>query len=561
MVDSNAPMPWIGVYAAVASLIWVFALMADVVHSVRHRKLWFPCRYSSLNAASLTVLAIAVKLAMDLTTPMPGILDQAAKNKSTAFLCASTTHFMPSLGSMSDRDIVVNLAALGILIVTLTVNVIIQVFTGVIEDWMRFQVVVVFLNVYSFIILSFSAVTVFTSKSYLEQKYNELHTRISGEELQGDEIMDLDKLKLRVKKYWVMAETGNPQFVMARSEASGVLFMIFLISYLFNGTNTLRFHNKPIIGSNYKWSVYLVYWTQYVGMVLCFVMSLGRFLVALLHTVQNVRKCTVSSISLDIQNYRIKRLVDWKKRPPPLQVRGQKLRKIICDIRNLLLNICIGSQIVIVLANKLFVPISFFGSLYLLVRFAVYDVVVFIIPLTILIYFAISRKRIIRCLVTLKHKFLRESEASVNRNESEHMHGYEQDLRKFVLLIESEAIQNGYLMFINTSINSFIMMGAKHQPRYLMDLLENSTSFEGVLKFESDLVSPIIGKEPLNCWSLSVATLTSIMIALPNVQNEKRNKLLRCVIEGFKYVRLIRTAWMFIKNWLEARMQQIFYGL
>ncbi|KAL2545320.1 hypothetical protein Fot_14553 [Forsythia ovata] len=360
MVDSNAPMPWIGVYAAVASLIWVVALMADVVYSVRHRKLWFPCRYSALNAASLTVLAIAVKLAMDLTTPMPGILDQAAKSRSTAFLCASTTHFMPSIGSMSDRDIVVNLTALGILIVTLTVNVIIQVFTGVIEDWMRFQAVVVFLNVYSFIILSSSALTVFTSKIYLEHKYNELHKRISGEELQGDEIMDLDKLKLRVKKYWVMAETGNPQFVMARSEASAVLFMICLISYLSNGITTPHFSRKPMIASNYKWSVHLVYWTQYVGIVLCFVMSLGRFLVALLHTVQNVRKGTVSSISLDIKNYRIKRLVDWKKRPPPLQVRGQKLRKIICDIRNLLLNICIGSQIVIVLVNKLFVPISFF---------------------------------------------------------------------------------------------------------------------------------------------------------------------------------------------------------
>ncbi|KAL2518187.1 hypothetical protein Adt_14434 [Abeliophyllum distichum] len=437
MVDSNAPMPWIGVYAAVASLIWVVALTADVVHSVRHRKLWFPCRYSPLNAASLTVLAIAVKLAMDLTTPMPGILDQAAKSRSTAFLCASTTHFMPSIGSMSDRDIVVNLAALGILIVTLTVNVIIQVFTGVIEDWMRFQAVVVFLNVYSFIILSSSALTVFTSKRYLEHKYNELHKRISGEELQGDEIMDLDKLKLRVKKYWVMAETGNPQFVMARSEASAVLFMICLISYLSNGITRPHF------------------------------------------------------------------------------------------------------SIVIVLVNKLFVPISFFGSLYILVRFAVYDVLVFTIPLTILIYFGISRKRIIRCLVTLKNKFLRESEASVNRNESENMHGYEQDLRKFVLLLESEAIQNAYLMFIDTSINSYIMIGARHQPRYLMDLLENSTSFEGVLKFESDLVSPIIGKEPLNCWSLSVATLTSIIIALPKVQNEKRNKLLRSVIEGFKYVHLI----------------------
>ncbi|CAA3001741.1 Hypothetical predicted protein [Olea europaea subsp. europaea] len=171
MMDSKAPMPWIGLYAAVASLIWTLSLVIDLVTSVRHRKLWFPCRYSALNAASLTVLAIAVKLSMDLTTPMEGSYDQDAKSTSTTFLCVSTTHFMPSLGSMSEGDIVVNLTALGILIVTLTVNVTIQVFTGVIED--HFQVVIVFMNVYAFIVLSSSALTVFTSKRYLERKYND----------------------------------------------------------------------------------------------------------------------------------------------------------------------------------------------------------------------------------------------------------------------------------------------------------------------------------------------------------------------------------------------------
>ncbi|XP_022856526.1 uncharacterized protein LOC111377632 isoform X1 [Olea europaea var. sylvestris] len=165
--------------------------------------------------------------------------------------------------------------------------------------------------------------------------------------------------------------------------------------------------------------------------------------------------------------------------------------------------------------------------------------IIFIIPLIIVLFFCILRMRIIRCLVMLKKFFLRESEASFNPNESKYMLGYEQDLKNFVLLLESEAIQDGYLMFINTSINSSIIFGAKYQPRYLMELMENSTSFEGVLEFESDLVSPIILIEPLNCWSLSVATLTSIMISLPNVQNEERNQFLRSVIEGFKYVRLV----------------------
>ncbi|CAI9777566.1 unnamed protein product [Fraxinus pennsylvanica] len=149
-----------------------------------------------------------------------------------------------------------------------------------------------------------------------------------------------------------------------------------------------------------------------------------------------------------------------------------------------------------------------------------------------------------------------------NPSESEHMLGYEQDLRNFVLLLESEAIQDGYLMFINTSINSSIKMGAKHQPRYLMELMENSTSFEGVLKFESDQVSPIICTEPLNCWSLSVATLTSIMIALPNVQNKKRNQLLKSIVEGFKYVCLIEKNQDVHKNLVSSTTAADFaYGL
>ncbi|CAA3027274.1 Hypothetical predicted protein [Olea europaea subsp. europaea] len=418
MMNANAPMPWIGLYAALASLTWTLLLVLDAVISIHSRKLWFPCRYSALNAVSMTALSIAVKLSMDLTTPMKGKYDQAAKFSSTAFLCISTTHFMPSLGSMSDRDILVNLTALGVLIVTLTVNVIIQVFTGVIEE--HLQGVIVFMNIYALIVLSSSALTVFTSKMYLEDKYKELRARISAEELQGGELMDFDKLKSRVKKYWVMAETGNPQFVMARSEASGVLFLICAISCSYNA----------------------------------------------------------------------------------------------------------GSQTVIVITNKLLLPISIFGSLCLLTLYQV-------ITLSFVLFIGILRKRIIRCFVMLKKFFLRESEDLVIPNEPEHVLGYEQDIRNFVLLLESEAIQDGYLRFVNTSINSCIKMGAKCQPKYLMELMENSTSFEGVLKFESDQVSPIILPEPLNCWSLSVATLTSIIEALPNIHNEKRNRLLKSIIEGF----------------------------
>ncbi|CAA3000766.1 Hypothetical predicted protein [Olea europaea subsp. europaea] len=259
MIDSKSPMPWIGVYAAVASGIWTLLLFADKMHSLLHRKLWFPCRYAAFNATFLALMGIAVKLPMDLTTSMPGTYDQAAKRCSIAFLCASTAHVIPSLGSMSAREIIVNLTAVGILKVSHTVDVIFQVLSGVIEDY--FQVVVVVIDVYTLFMLISSALTVSTRKMHLEHKYNALHARISAEELQRDEIMVFDKLKYHVKKYWVMAQTSDPRLVMARSDDFWVLSLIYAFIFSIDGLEVTT-NNKPEIASDYKWSVYLVYYTQ-----------------------------------------------------------------------------------------------------------------------------------------------------------------------------------------------------------------------------------------------------------------------------------------------------------
>ncbi|CAI9784986.1 unnamed protein product [Fraxinus pennsylvanica] len=541
MVNSSAPMPWIGLYAAAASLVWVVALIADIIHSIRHKKLWFPCKYSALNATSLTVIAVAVKLAMDLTTSMPGSMDQFAKFSSTALLSASTIHFMPSLGSMNDREILTNLTALGILILTLTVNVIIQVFTGVIKHKMKvFQTMIVFLHFCTFIILISSALTVSASKRYLEQKYKTIQGRILGEELQGNQIFDFEKLKLRLKKYWVMATTSSPQFVMARSDACYILGLIsnvfLMLLFIESGIYPLGWKNS----SDYKWSVTLIFVTQVLAAFLCLLTSFIRFLHALLLNIRHVRKFVASVISFDMQTYGIKRLVNWKKRPPPSQVRGQKVRKIIHVLRNLLLNIGIGGQVVIVITNKLLVLISIFLAVCSILWYAIMSsfMLIFLSPLIILL-FKRPRRKIIRLLVRLKKKLLGEYEASVNPNELTQELSFEQDLRNFVVLVEGEAIHDKYLKFIDTSINSSITMGAINHPRYLIELLENSTSFKGVLDFESDQVPPILGKEPPHCWTLPIVILTSIMIALPNIEQRKKNKWLQSVIEGFKYARLV----------------------
>nr|GEZ38236.1 hypothetical protein CTI12_AA298070 [Tanacetum cinerariifolium] len=65
--NDSKPMPWIGIYIALASFVCIFAMVSDLVHGLRNRLLWFPCKNFTLNSASLIVIAVAMKLPMDLS--------------------------------------------------------------------------------------------------------------------------------------------------------------------------------------------------------------------------------------------------------------------------------------------------------------------------------------------------------------------------------------------------------------------------------------------------------------------------------------------------------------
>lgn len=108
---------WVGLYIAAASFICTLAMAADVVRGFYIKKLWFPCRHFTLNVATLTVLGVAIKLAMDLDNPMPGSLDQFSKVSSLVFMETSIAYFMPSLGNMEMKDVLMNMISLGILVI------------------------------------------------------------------------------------------------------------------------------------------------------------------------------------------------------------------------------------------------------------------------------------------------------------------------------------------------------------------------------------------------------------------------------------------------------------
>ncbi|KAK4437249.1 hypothetical protein Salat_0058800 [Sesamum alatum] len=65
-VQLDSPMPWIGMYIAAASALCSVAMILDAFNGFRSKKFWLPSKYFSLNAFSLTVLAVAMKLPVDL---------------------------------------------------------------------------------------------------------------------------------------------------------------------------------------------------------------------------------------------------------------------------------------------------------------------------------------------------------------------------------------------------------------------------------------------------------------------------------------------------------------
>ncbi|KAK6123506.1 hypothetical protein DH2020_042743 [Rehmannia glutinosa] len=172
----DAVMPWIGMYIASASAVCTLAMAADLLYGFKRKKLWFPCKYFSLSATSLTLLAVAMKIPMDLNTNMLHSADLLAKLGSLVFMSTAMANFMSSLGSMNDKELLANIVALGILVITIVANVLIQhiqlrqipKYVGVV----LLPTISVMLLLVTFVSL---AITIPTTKRSLESKYQEKH--------------------------------------------------------------------------------------------------------------------------------------------------------------------------------------------------------------------------------------------------------------------------------------------------------------------------------------------------------------------------------------------------
>lgn len=291
------PMVWIGIYIAIASFFCILAMTADLFHGFLHKKFWFPCKYFTLNAATITVIAVTMKLPVYISSGTSSFVEQGSKLGSLGFMCTMMANFLPSFASMDNKTLLENVAGLCVLVITVVVNICIQMNTSAImhlPPGIRFN----YFYGFDFIMIAYfylamillllmvmisSSLTIPTSKEILESKYRATNKITSTDQrLQHIHMSVAKKLRQHVSRYWVMGETGSPQFVMASnplSIASGVICAIVMVMNslmvltIFFKSNVVRMRG---IESPYKWSTLVIFITQSIGVLVGTIAPISR---------------------------------------------------------------------------------------------------------------------------------------------------------------------------------------------------------------------------------------------------------------------------------------------
>ncbi|XP_047312707.1 uncharacterized protein LOC124916012 [Impatiens glandulifera] len=217
----QAPLVWIGLYVAGASLVCMLLMGADFINGLRTKKYWFPCKFFTLNAAISAVLAISLKMPVDLTTLMPSGRDQLMKLCGTTLMSVSMANFMPSLADMSVAELFANLISLAVFIVPLVSNICIQIGTGVISKTIVVEhVIIIVCIILQFAFLIFTALVSTTVKKCFKSNYKGVFDHFQGERT----------IKIQyIRSLWI---TSNTQFVIARyvtSIASGAICLVSVV--------------------------------------------------------------------------------------------------------------------------------------------------------------------------------------------------------------------------------------------------------------------------------------------------------------------------------------------
>ncbi|KAK9102710.1 hypothetical protein Sjap_019964 [Stephania japonica] len=263
--DSNysSPVPLIGLYITGATLVCLLFILLDVFAGFRYIKKWLPCRFFSLNSITLTLLSIAVKLPLDLTSSMPRVQDQLSKITGTTLICICMGFFMPSLGTCRKSECFKNMTALSIFVVTVVVNLCIQMYTGVIILF-RGELIIVMCCM----MILLMALWCFASEI-------QSHNEVSHDGIKDNLIRGKGTMLHRLKVSFLLGYNSNPQFTLCRCPLSifvttlCVLSSFILMKVAFQSLVSNKKNSDLCEGvSVYKWSMTSIVVSQIITVVI-----------------------------------------------------------------------------------------------------------------------------------------------------------------------------------------------------------------------------------------------------------------------------------------------------
>ncbi|KAK9159973.1 hypothetical protein Syun_006314 [Stephania yunnanensis] len=237
-------------------------MLFDTISGLRRKTRYIPCRFFSLNSVTLTLLAVATKLPVDLTSYMPSALDQLSKLTGTTMICVYMGFIFPSLGGSRESESMSNLVALGIFVVTVFVNICIQISTKVIFSFVIEHILILCFMLILLLKLWFCTIEMMRNvKDVLVERNRQLFEKGEG------------SLMHRVKRWYMYSCMYNPQLLFCRlivgmvAKAICVFCSIILLqaAYRSLARNDLEF----CCGfSDYGWSMRAIIISQIVFIIL-----------------------------------------------------------------------------------------------------------------------------------------------------------------------------------------------------------------------------------------------------------------------------------------------------
>ncbi|KAK9138562.1 hypothetical protein Sjap_009156 [Stephania japonica] len=266
----STPVPYVGLYIAGATLVCLSFMLFDMIFSFRRRRLYLPCKLFAINSVTLTILGTASKLPMDLTTYMPSAIDQLSKLSSTAMVCVCIGFLAPSLGISRQTESVTNLIALSLLVITIVVNVCIQMYTGVIFSFIIGHALILCCMMTMLFMLWFITLNMERAKKIMVDTNQNLFKKGEGKSFIH-----------RVKLWYVYSSITNPQYtswrVSSQFGASACMVCLTVLSHA--AYRSLVLHKTEFCKdvSDYGWSISIIVITQIVTVMVGSLGNVYRF--------------------------------------------------------------------------------------------------------------------------------------------------------------------------------------------------------------------------------------------------------------------------------------------